>query len=59
MIELGIGKMVKSPKEFNIWIDHLISDKNEMKRIKQTALGYAKSNSNATTRVVHFIEEGI
>lgn len=57
MIDLGIGYMVKTPKEFNMWMDQLISDENEMKRIKQTALEYAESNAGASERVFQFISK--
>lgn len=57
MMNLGIGKMVKTPKELSSWIDYLASDEQKMARIKQTALEYAYSNAGATKRVVQCINE--
>lgn len=55
MIDLGIGKMVKSAKEFSSWMDRLTTDENEMARIKQVAMEYANRNGGATKRVVQII----
>lgn len=57
MIDLGIGKMVKSAKEFSSWMDYLASDEHEMMRIRQVATDYANRNSGATMRVVQTINE--
>ncbi len=57
MINLGIGKMVRSAEEFSDWIDHFASDRQTRESIKQRALEYAQSNSGATKRVVQTINE--
>jgi len=57
MMDLGIGKMVKSAKEFSSWMDYLISDDREMARIRQVALEYASRNGGATKRVVETINK--
>ena len=57
MIDLGIGRMVKSAKEFSSWMDYLLSNEHEMGRIKQVAMEYANHNGGATMRVVQIINE--
>lgn len=52
MMNLGIGKMVKSTKDFSLWMDNLVSNEQEMARIKQVARQYANQNCGATKRVV-------
>lgn len=57
MMDLGIGKMVKSAKEFSLWMDYLLSNEHEMGRIKQVATEFANHNGGATKRVVQIINE--
>ena len=55
MISLGIGAIATSAKEFSLWIEYWMSDKQEMARIKQTALEYTANNGGATNRVIETI----
>lgn len=55
MMNLGIGKIVTSAKEFSLWIEYWASDEKEKARIRQTALEYASSNAGATKKVVEAI----
>ena len=57
MIDLGIGKMVRSAKDFSTWIDHLVSDEHEIARTKQVAKEYINHNSGATLRVIQTINK--
>ena len=58
LVELGIGTVVRNGKELNCWYNNLIAKEMELKKMRETAICFAKNNSGATRSIVKMIMEG-
>ena len=55
LIERGVGKVVTTGKELNLWYCSLKSDSDRLEKIKERAISYTKKNEGATEKVVKMI----
>lgn len=55
LIQLGIGNIVRSPRELEKWFTALKHNKTALESIHETAKEYARRNSGATSHIVRLL----
>lgn len=55
LIQLGIGRVVRSEKELEQWFEALKDAPRQLERIKSTALDYSRENSGATSNIIQIL----
>lgn len=55
LIELGIGRVVRSEKELDNWFESLKDAPRRLEQIKNTAQDYSRANSGATSNIIQIL----
>ena len=55
LIRLGIGSIVRSPRDLNQWFTALKGNKPALENIRETAKEYTRQNSGATSHIVRLL----
>lgn len=55
LIEIGVGEIVETGKELNLWYCSLKSNPDKLDKIRKRAIDYTKENKGATGKVVKML----